>query len=59
MSKTKMEESAGRGQTIRVETGRDRSDDYKATEKNFAKDTLKGDNGDLSHSLSSGKVPRD
>jgi hypothetical protein len=51
-------DSAARGQKIRSETGRDRSDDEMANSMVLNSD-LKGDAGDISHSIQNGKVPRD
>lgn len=49
---------ASQGQKIRTETGRDRSDDANGVSDAISAD-LKGDAGDISHSIQNGKVPRD
>lgn len=56
--KYRKNESALRGQKIRTETGRDRSDDAEGVSEAIGAD-IKGDAGDISHSISNGKVPRD
>lgn len=56
-SKYRKEESAARGQKIRTETGLDRSDDQGLDNESLM-GNLKGDSGDLSASISSGKVPK-
>ncbi len=55
-SSYRKEESAARGQVIRTEFGRDRGDDVGA-DKESMMGRLSGDDGDLSASISSGKVP--
>lgn len=57
-SKYRDNEKALRGQTIRTETGRDRSDDADGVKDAIGAD-LPGDVGDLDHSIKNGKVPRD
>lgn len=51
-------DSAKRGQTIRTETGRDRSDDAKDFEGAVGNE-LKGDATSIDHSIKGGKVPTD
>jgi hypothetical protein len=47
-----------RGQTLRTETGRDRSDDEPTAEMLNGK-SLGGGKDSLAHSISNGKVPQD
>ena len=56
--KYKVEEEAARGQTIRTETGRDRSDDT-PNEETLVGREMKGGDGDLSATIKNGKVPTD
>lgn len=55
-SKYRKEETASRGQKIRTEFGRDRSDDEGADAMSM-NGSLKGDTGDISRSIAGGKVP--
>lgn len=52
------DEKVKRNQTLRSETTRDRSDDTMGYGDTL-NDDIKGDSGDLSHSISNGKVPED
>lgn len=51
-------EKVKRGQTLRAETGRDRSDDKMGFRDTLNSD-IEGDSGDISHSIKNGKVPED
>lgn len=48
-----------RGQTIRQETGRDRSDDKAGHSDALGGKGLSGDRGSISHSVKDGKVPEE
>lgn len=50
---------AKRGQTIRQETGRDRSDDKAGHNDALSGDAMKGDRNSISHSIRDGKVPEE
>lgn len=54
--KYRKEEGAARGQTIRTEFGRDRSDDEGADRESMM-GNLKGSDDSIAHSISGGKVP--
>jgi hypothetical protein len=56
--KYRNQSGGGKGGKIRTETGRDRSDDANGVSDAISAD-LKGDAGDISHSIQNGKVPRD
>lgn len=51
-------EKVKRGQTLRVETGRDRSDDKMGYGDTLHSD-IGGSSGDITHSIKNGKVPED
>lgn len=56
--KSRVNESAARGQTLRTEFGRDRSDDWGMSDEAKSGRDMKGGDSDISHSISNGKVPK-
>lgn len=56
-SKWRKNEDAMRGQTIRTEFGRDRSDDDSANREAMMGKKMGGGTDDLSHSIKGSKVP--
>lgn len=52
-------EKGARGTTLRTDFGPDRSDDDGFTNEEARRGRLKGDKGDISHSIKNGKVPYD
>ena len=58
-NKYEKDEKVLRGQTLRTERGRDRSDDMEGEDEAFNGRPMGGGKADLSHSISNGKVPQD
>lgn len=56
-NKWRKEEDAARGQTLRTEFGRDRSDDDSANREAMMGKKMGGGTSDISHSIKGGKVP--
>ena len=57
--KYQKDEKVLRGQTLRTEHGRDRSDDLEGEDQAVYGNPMGGGKDNLSHSIQNGKVPQD